>query len=119
MADPLSISASVIAIITAFLQTSKIVVDFVDSVKDAPTHIKTIAGDIKVFRGSLSVLEQTLLEPEMAAVADENLSAALEGLQEAIQSSDDALKQALKLFKPPEASSSRARTFGQPSFRFL
>ena len=54
--DPLSITASVVGITTAALQSAQFLVKTIDNVKDAPHTIKDISTDLRVVESVLQDL---------------------------------------------------------------
>ena len=61
MADPLSIAAGVIGILTAAAQVSHLLIDFTKNSKDAPQTAKTVLTEVNEISGTLSQLEPFLL----------------------------------------------------------
>jgi len=115
MADPLSISASVIAVITTFLQSSQALVDFVTTVRNAPDEVQAIAADTAAFNATVSSLQQSLRKPEVASIADndESVKPTMKSIQLALSNSDGALKSLLgKLTHLSRSSSSGRRSLG-------
>lgn len=47
MTDPLSATASILGIVTPALHISRLLLDDLKAIKDAPTNIKTLTGDIE------------------------------------------------------------------------
>ena len=68
MADPLSVTASVLAITTAFLQASKGLYDFVSTIKDAPGQVASVAQDTYSFQSSVASIAQSLQRPGVGAL---------------------------------------------------
>lgn len=54
--DPLSITASVVSITTAALQSAQFLVKTIDNVKDAPGTIKDISADLRAIESVLQDL---------------------------------------------------------------
>ncbi|OQN97394.1 hypothetical protein B0A48_16553 [Cryoendolithus antarcticus] len=70
MADPLSIAASVIAIATVFLQSSKALTEFVQDVKGAPEELRAIASDAKTFSAHVLAVKSSLAIPDIGRLVD-------------------------------------------------
>ncbi|KAK6440461.1 hypothetical protein LTR95_003307 [Oleoguttula sp. CCFEE 5521] len=71
MADPLSIAASVIAIATVFLQSSKALTEFVRDIKGAPEELRAVASDTKTFSAQVLAVKKSLAMPAMARLVDD------------------------------------------------
>ena len=59
MADPLSVTASVVGITTAALQSVQFLAKTIDTIKDVPDTIKSIRADPSGSRACSSSLEQS------------------------------------------------------------
>ena len=70
MADPLSITASVLAITPAFLQASKGLYDFVSTTKDAPKEVATIAREVYTFHALADSTARSLQQPHVRTVVE-------------------------------------------------
>ncbi|KAL8847466.1 MAG: hypothetical protein Q9221_007492 [Calogaya cf. arnoldii] len=64
MADPLSIAAGVIGILTAAAQVSSLLIDFTKNSKDAPQTARTVLTEVNEISGTLSHLQSFLLGNE-------------------------------------------------------
>lgn len=60
MADPLSITASVIGVITAACQSCKALSDLIYSFVNAPKNLSNLRGDLNTLRALIESLEQTV-----------------------------------------------------------
>ena len=63
--DPLSVSASIIAVVTLAASTSKEFFTMVADVRGAPAAINAIANDARAFNQLVRSLESALMEPEV------------------------------------------------------
>ena len=70
MADPLSISASILGISTAFLQASKGLYESVSAVKDAPQEIAAVARDTHTFDSNVASIARILELPKVQIIID-------------------------------------------------
>lgn len=64
MADPLSIAAGVIGILTAAAQVSHLLIDFTKNSKDTPQTARTVLTEVNEISGTLSYLQSFLLGNE-------------------------------------------------------
>ena len=70
MADPLSATASAIAVATLFLQSTSILVDLITTAKGAPKEVETIANEVRVLDAIVRGLRSTLRQPAVVAMLD-------------------------------------------------
>lgn len=68
MADPLGIIASVVAIATAAIRSSKALFELVDGIKRGPEEIKSISRDAHSFHSIVFSLNATLEDPSFTDV---------------------------------------------------
>ena len=72
MADPLSITASVLAVSTAALQGAKLLFELLDGVKNAPEDISAISNDTHAFYDIVFSLESSLKDGDIVSMVREN-----------------------------------------------
>ncbi|KAK6436259.1 hypothetical protein LTR95_007548 [Oleoguttula sp. CCFEE 5521] len=98
MADPLSIAASVVGVATLFLQSSKVLTDFVQDVKGAPAELKAIASDANAFSAQVLAVKISLADTEIARLVDktEVIRGLMANMRDAMQSCADACQSLLE-----------------------
>ena len=67
--DPLSVSASLIGVITAAVQVSGLLKEFIDNVKGAPESARNVLREVLDVSISLQQLQEFLLGKQVASIA--------------------------------------------------
>ena len=85
--DPLSVSASIIAVVTLAATSSKEFCTLVGAIRGAPAAINAIANDARAFNQIVRSLESALKEPEVHkyVVADSTLREQVNNLAEPLR----------------------------------
>ena len=60
MADPLSITASIIGIAAATIKSAKLLFELIDDIKNGPSEIRSVSKDAHAFHSTISALSATL-----------------------------------------------------------
>ena len=68
MTDPFSIVAGVIAIATAAIQSSKVLFELMNDIKEAPAEIESVSRDVHAFYAIVFSLKATLKEANVKNV---------------------------------------------------
>ncbi len=77
MADPLSITASVVGITTAALQTIQFLSQTIDNVKDVPSTIKSIRADLQAVEPALRNLQTALQANDQQIILSDQIKPAV------------------------------------------
>ena len=93
--DPLSVSASIIAVVTLAATSSKEFCTLVAAIRGAPAAINTIANDARAFNQLVRSLESALMEPEVQKYveADSTLREQVNNLAEPLKNCSATLQQ--------------------------
>lgn len=83
MADPLSITASIVGLATAALQSVQFLVQTIDGVKGAPEVIKSVSTDLRVIQPTLQSLLRTVQDDSSQVVLSEQIKDAIENCERA------------------------------------
>jgi hypothetical protein len=81
--DPLSISASVVSITTAALQSARFLLKIIDDIKDAPCTIKDISADLRVVEPVLRELSANIQDDSSHFIQSSQVEAAIENCDRA------------------------------------
>lgn len=109
MSDPLSITASILAIVTAASASAKSLHELVDSLRNAPKAIRDLNESIISVQRVLSALEATLQEKSDALV----LAFARVGLKESVAACKIITEDFAKTLKKYSTSSANGGTFNR------
>jgi hypothetical protein len=83
MGDPLSITASVVGIATAALQSLQFLVQAIDGVNGAPDVVKSVSTDLRAIRPVLQTLLRAVQDDSSQVVLSEHIKDAIENCQRA------------------------------------
>ena len=116
MADPLSISAGVIGVITAFVQSSQTLLDLVRTVKHTPNEVRTITEDYVNMQSLAILLKQTLEDPQVQAVvhAEDSIRGLIQVCPEGCNKSSEAMRDRVAKLTTTYTSSRRFGELNMP-----
>ncbi|KAG4435557.1 hypothetical protein IFR05_008968 [Cadophora sp. M221] len=81
--DPLSITASVVGITTAALQSAQFLVKTIDNIKDAPSTIKDLSADLRVVESVLRELNANVQDDSLQIIRSSQIGPAVENCDRA------------------------------------
>ncbi|PVH67592.1 hypothetical protein DL98DRAFT_662565 [Cadophora sp. DSE1049] len=96
MADPLSITASVIGITTAALQSARFLVKTIDNVKDAPGTIKDLSADLRIVESVLQELNANVQEDSLQIIRSSQIGPAVENCDRACKAFQSQVERWMK-----------------------
>jgi hypothetical protein len=82
--DPLSITASVVGITTAALQSAQFLVKTIDNIKDAPGTIKDLSADLRVVESVLRELNANVQDDSLQIIRSSQIGPAVENCDRAL-----------------------------------
>ena len=65
MADPISITASVIGIAAATIKSAKVLFELIDDIKNGPSEVRSVSKDAHAFHSTISALSATLKDSKL------------------------------------------------------
>ncbi|KAF2106194.1 hypothetical protein BDV96DRAFT_337169 [Lophiotrema nucula] len=105
--DPLSITASVIAILQLSGKIISSCVAYTSAIKDAPKELKAISVDIQSLQAIIRILDLTSAN----ATADNGLATSLDACRQSLKALSDLLDHQINLSSPQNGpSAKKART---------
>ncbi|PVH69236.1 hypothetical protein DL98DRAFT_474010 [Cadophora sp. DSE1049] len=96
MADPLSITASVVGITTAALQSAQFLVKTIDNIKDAPGTIKDLSADLRVFESVLQELNANVQDDSLQIIRSSQIGPAVENCDRACKAFQSRVERWMK-----------------------
>jgi hypothetical protein len=94
--DPLSITASVVGITTAALQSTRILVKTIDNVKDAPATIKEISADLRAVEFVLQDLKAKAQDGSSQVIQGDRIAPAIANCDRACKAFQSQVEQWMK-----------------------
>jgi hypothetical protein len=94
--DPLSITASVLGITTAALQSAQYLVKTIDNVRDAPITIKDISVDLRAVERILQTLDRALQSDSSQVIVSEQIGPAVENCDRACKAFQSQIEHWMK-----------------------
>ncbi|KAL5313286.1 hypothetical protein ACEPPN_019019 [Leptodophora sp. 'Broadleaf-Isolate-01'] len=96
MADPLSITASVVGITTAALQSAQFLVKTIDNIKDAPGTIKDLSADLRVVESVLQELNANVQDHSLQIIRSSQIGPAVENCDRACKAFQSQVERWMK-----------------------
>jgi hypothetical protein len=96
MADPLSITASVVGITTAALQSTQFLVKTIDNIKDAPGTIKDLSADLQVVESVLQKLNANVQDDSWQIIRSSQIGPAVENCDRACKAFQSQVERWMK-----------------------
>ncbi|KAK0113062.1 hypothetical protein ONS95_014768 [Cadophora gregata] len=96
MADPLSITASMIGITTAALQSAQFLVKTIDNIKDAPGTIKDLSADLRVVESVLQELNANVQDDSLQFIRSSQIGPAVENCDRACKAFQSQVERWMK-----------------------
>lgn len=94
--DPLSITASVVGITTAALQSAQFLAKTIDNVRDAPSTIKDISADLRAIDPVLQNLDRALQGDSSQIILSDQIGPAVENCDRACKAFQSQIEQWMK-----------------------
>jgi predicted nucleotidyltransferase len=94
--DPLSITASVVGITTAALQSAQFLVKTIDNIKDAPGTIKDLSADLRVVESVLRELNANVQDDSLQIIRSSQIGPAVENCDRACKAFQSQVERWMK-----------------------
>ncbi|KAL3427465.1 hypothetical protein PVAG01_00974 [Phlyctema vagabunda] len=96
MADPLGVTASVVGITTAALQSAQFLVKTIDNIKDAPGTIKDLNADLRVVESVLQELNANMQDDSLQIIRNSQIGPAVENCDRACKAFQSQVERWMK-----------------------